>query len=61
MSLLIYNIGMLVQTREEPVAFVAGRDMARLPFIEDAWLLVEDGIIGGYGTIEGDAPLQRCH
>lgn len=49
MSLLIYNIGMLVQTREEPVAFVAGRDMARLPFIEDAWLLIEDGIIGGYG------------
>jgi len=40
---------MLVQTREEPVAFIAGRDMARLPFIEDAWLLVEDGIIGGYG------------
>jgi imidazolonepropionase len=40
---------MLVQTREEPVAFVAGRDMARLPFIEDAWLLIEDGIIGGYG------------
>ncbi len=49
MSLLIYNIGVLVQTREEPVAFVAGREMARLPFIEDAWLLVEDGIIGGYG------------
>lgn len=49
MSLLIYNIGVLVQTREEPVAFVAGLDMAQLPFIEDAWLLVEDGIIGGYG------------
>lgn len=49
MSLLIYNIGMLVQTREEPVAFVAGSEMARLPFIEDAWLLIEDGIIGGYG------------
>lgn len=49
MSLLIYNIGMLVQTREEPVAFIAGSEMARLPFIEDAWLLIEDGIIGGYG------------
>jgi imidazolonepropionase len=56
MSLLIYNIGMLVQTREEPVAFVAGSDMARLPVIEDAWLLIEDGIIGGYGP-SSDMPL----
>ena len=40
---------MLVQTREEPVAFVAGRDMARLPSLRMRWLLIEDGIIGGYG------------
>ncbi len=49
MSMIIYNIGMLVQTREEPVAFVAGHDMAKLPFIRDAWLLIEDDIIAAYG------------
>lgn len=58
MSLLIDNIGMLLQTREEPVAFVAGSDMARLPFIEDAWLLIEDGIIAGYGSSKEMPPFS---
>lgn len=49
MSLIIYNTGMLVQTREEHVAFTAGKDMAVLPVIEKGWLLIEDGIIAGFG------------
>jgi len=53
MSLLIYNIGMLVQTREEPLAFVAGKEMSHLPVIEDAWLLIEEDIIAGYGPMSG--------
>ena len=52
MSLIIHNTGMLVQTREENVAFTAGNDMAVLPVIENGWLLVEDGIIAGYGPSE---------
>jgi len=52
MSLIIYDTGMLVQVRDEPVAFVAGKDMAQLPVIEDAWLLIEDDIIAGYGPME---------
>ena len=52
MSLLIHNTGMLVQTREEPVAFVAGRDMSHLPVIEKGWLLIENGIIAGFGPPE---------
>jgi imidazolonepropionase len=52
MSLIIYNTGMLVQTRDEEVAFVAGRDMAALPFIRNGWLLIESGIIAGYGPPE---------
>lgn len=52
MSLLIYNTGMLVQTREEPVAFLAGRDMSHLPVIEKGWLLIENGIIAGFGPPE---------
>jgi len=51
MSLLISNIGMLIQTREEPVAFVAGNDMAVLPVIKDAWMLIEDDIIAAYGPM----------
>jgi imidazolonepropionase len=52
MSLLIYNTGMLVQTRESGAAFVAGKDMAELPVIPAGWLLIEDGIIAGYGPPE---------
>ena len=52
MSLIIYNTGMLVQTREEHVAFTAGKDMEVLPVVEKGWLLVEDGIIAGYGPPE---------
>jgi imidazolonepropionase len=51
MSLIIYNIGMLVQVRDETVAFVAGEDMSRLPVAENAWLLIEDDIIAGYGSM----------
>lgn len=52
MSLIIYNIGMLVQTRDENVAFVAGKEMAHLPVLENSWLLIEDDIIAAYGTMD---------
>ena len=52
MSLIIYNIGMLVQVRDEPVAFVAGGDMSHLPVVENAWLLIENDIIAGYGSMD---------
>lgn len=51
MSLIIYNTGMLVQVRDEPVAFIAGKDMVQLPVIENGWLLIEDDIIAGYGPM----------
>ncbi len=51
-SLIIYNIGMLVQTRDQNVAFVAGKDMANLPLLENSWLLIEDDIIAAYGTMD---------
>jgi len=51
MSILIVNIGKLLQTEERPVAFVAGKDMAHLKYIDDAWLLLEDGLIAGYGPM----------
>ncbi len=52
MSLVIHNTGMLVQTREVNLAFTAGRDMSVLPVIEKGWLLIEDGVIAGYGPPE---------
>jgi len=51
MSLLIYNIGMLVQASENPPAFVAGKAMSVLPVEEDTWLLAEDDIIAAYGPM----------
>lgn len=52
MSLIVYNIGMLVQTRDQNVAFVAGKEMAHLPLLENSWLLIEDDIIAAYGTMD---------
>lgn len=52
MSLLIHNTGLLVQTRGDGVAFVAGKDMAVLPVIQNGWLLIENDIIAGYGPPE---------
>jgi imidazolonepropionase len=51
MSILIKNIGKLLQVEENPVAFVAGREMSRVPFIDDAWLLIEDDIIEAFGAM----------
>lgn len=51
MSILIENIGKLLQTELRPVAFIAGRDMSRLPLIDDAWLLIEDGLISAFGPM----------
>jgi imidazolonepropionase len=41
-----------VQTREDGALFTAGKEMAVLPVIENGWLLIEDGIIAGYGPAE---------
>ena len=58
MSLIIYNTGMLVQTRDEQVVFVAGEDMADLPVGEKGWLLIEDDSIAAYGPMESLPPFS---
>ena len=58
MSLIIHNTGMLVQTREDGAVFTAGKEMAELPVIEKGWLLIEDGIIAGYGPPETMPPFS---
>ena len=48
MTTLITNIAQLINTREETI-LLRGAALAHLPVIEDAFLLVEDGIIADYG------------
>ena len=50
--LLIKNAKALVGTHAPSAERVAGDDMARLPLIEDAWLLAENGRIAAFGTMD---------
>ena len=50
MTTLITNIAQLIGTREE-TTLLRGAALADLPFIENAFVLVEDGIIAEYGAM----------
>ncbi len=52
MNILIENIKGLVQTAEEPVKRLAGKDMQQLNVIENAWLLIKDEKISDFGAME---------
>jgi len=64
MKLLLTHIQKLLQTRENPPQKVSGTAMNQLPSIENAWLLIEDGIIVDYGgmkdipNVEGFKPID---
>jgi len=49
MKTLFINIKKLIQVEESPVKWVAGSDMAKLPCIEDAFLLIDEGLIKDFG------------
>lgn len=53
-SLLIRNIGTLVQVAEGPSALSIGALMAQLPTLDDAYLLVEGERIAAFG------PMSQC-
>ena len=53
MDLLITNIKSLLLTEAEPRPFVAGRHMAELNSIENAWLYIRDGKITDFGAMDG--------
>jgi imidazolonepropionase len=50
LTTLFTNIAQLVNVREQP-ELLRGKDLGVLPVIEDAYLLVEDGTIAGYGNM----------
>lgn len=52
MKTLIINIKQLVQVEQTPHTWVAGKDMAHIGTISDAWLLVEDDKIAGFGEMK---------
>lgn len=58
----IKNIRQLVNTREQN-QLLRGSELANLPCIENAYLITEDGIISGYGTMDslvrGDKDFNR--
>ncbi len=64
MKLLLNNIQKLLQTRENPPKKVSGTEMNQLPSIDNAWVLIEDGIIADYGEmkdmpkVEGFKPID---
>jgi imidazolonepropionase len=52
MKLLIINIKELLQVREAGIDKVSGAEMAHLPVLQNAWLLTEDNLIVGFGTMD---------
>lgn len=51
-NFLIHNISKLLNCSDNPVPFKKGRDLSLVTELNDAWVLVEDGIIKDFGTID---------
>lgn len=52
MKILITNIKELLQVRETAISKVSGSEMAELPTLKNAYLLIEDNLIAGFGAME---------
>lgn len=52
MPLLIKNIKCLVQTEEVPGLKICGSDMSGVPFVNDAFLYINDGTISDFGSMK---------
>jgi len=58
MTTLIINIKELIQIRETAVAKVSGAEMAILPTIKNAYLLIKDNLIADFGAMENVSSVQ---
>ena len=56
MILYIKNIKELVQVEEQPVLYRAGKEMANMFTIKDAWLKIEDDVIADFGVMSDFSP-----
>lgn len=52
MQTLIINIKQLVQVRETNIEMICGADMANLPVLENAYLLIENELISDFGLMK---------
>lgn len=52
MKLLLENIKELVQVEENPVALKAGKDMAKINTIKNAFLIIRDELIEEFGSMD---------
>lgn len=51
MTTLIHDIGILAGV-QHPTAPLRGKELAALPQLQHAWLLIEDGVITGFGEMQ---------
>jgi imidazolonepropionase len=54
-QLLIKNIKEIIQVQESPVDSIRGKEMANLPSLKNAWVLITDDKISGFGVMK-DCP-----
>ena len=52
MKKVIYNIGKLMGILPADVRMLAGEDMGQVECIENAYLVIEDGIIADFGSCD---------
>ncbi|MFC4476232.1 imidazolonepropionase [Flavobacterium chungangensis] len=52
MTTLIINIQELLQVRETPITKVSGAEMAKLPTIKNAFLVLKDNLIEDFGSMD---------
>ncbi|HVN58766.1 MAG TPA: imidazolonepropionase [Bacteroidales bacterium] len=52
MRILIKNISGLMQTLGKEVKMLSGKDMSVLSYLPDSYLLIEDGLIAGFGVMD---------
>lgn len=52
MKLLLENIKELVQVEDQPVPFRAGKEMAKVNTIKNAFLIIRDEVIEDFGPME---------
>jgi imidazolonepropionase len=55
---LFVNIKELVQVRETPITKISGKDMNKLPVVQNAFLLMEDDRILDYGSMSEFSDIQ---
>jgi imidazolonepropionase len=57
---IIINIGRLVNVRGE-IHLLRGKDMAFLPVLEDAYVIIEDGLIAGFDAMNNLSSEQKSN